>query len=91
MLNIDLQSNAAKLLRTTLPRYPTYTGLELKQETEKDRSRQDVINKTMLRMVRRYYHKIFLKNNKNITKLRYRNVEFSVILEAWTQIVDQYL
>lgn len=71
--------------------FNTYTGLEVKLETEKDRSRQDVINKTMLRMIRRFYHRLFLKDNKHITKQRYRNVDFPIVLESCREIVTKYL
>jgi hypothetical protein len=75
----------------TAPNFNTYTGLEVRLETEKDRSRQDVINKTMLRMMRRFYHRLFLKDNKHITKQRYRNVEFPIVIDSCREMVEKYL
>lgn len=87
----DLETKISRELHSIKPKFKTYTGFEQKLETEKDRSRQDVVNKTMLRMVRRFYHRLFIQDNKKLLKKRYRNVEFSTTLEACKEIVKTYL
>jgi len=71
--------------------YKTYTGLARDEEDCKTKHRQDTINKSVVRMIRKFYHKIFMKHNKRFVKERLCNVDFTDIYEACRTLITEYL
>ena len=61
----DLSVTSGKSMSNPLADIPLSTRQKGK---DKDRSRQDVINKSLLRMVRRFYHRIFIRENKKLVR-----------------------
>ena len=55
-----------------------------------ERSRQDVIKKSTLRMIKRFYHRIFLKENERLSRRRFKNVQFFEIYNAAKRLVKKY-
>ncbi|CAI2380763.1 unnamed protein product [Moneuplotes crassus] len=69
----------------------TYTGISLRKEKEKDRVKQDTINKVFLRMIRRFYHKLFLQDNLKMSQRRFVNIDYGKQLTAYQQLIKRYL
>ena len=44
-----------------------------------ERLRQDVLKRSVLRMIKRFYHRIFMKENQHLSKRRFKNVKFCEI------------
>jgi len=71
--------------------FHTYTGIEARFETEKQRAKQDNINKVFLRMIRRFFHKIFMKENQNLSRRRFININYNQQLQGWKSMIQKYL
>ncbi|CAI2373721.1 unnamed protein product [Moneuplotes crassus] len=69
----------------------TYTGIPLNKEKEKDRVKQDTINKVFLRMIRRFYHKLFLQENLKMSRKRFVNIDYDKQLSAYQELIQKYL
>jgi len=55
------------------------------------KARVDVINKSLLRMVRRFFHRIFIKENKKLVKRRFVNVRYQVIFDSAERLINNHL
>ena len=69
----------------------TYIPEDIDFHAELDLSkRYDVVNKTILRCIKRFFLKIFRKNNVELTKRRYSQLKSSLIFQAmkamWKQV-----
>lgn len=52
-----------------------------KRDEQKQKLRMDVINKGILRMVRRFFHRLFTERNKDVIQKRFINYESAELLE----------
>ena len=60
----------------------------LKSRSEK--LKEDVIKKSLLRIIKRFYHRIFIKENHRLARKRFKNVKFSEIYEAAQRLVKKH-
>ena len=42
-------------------------------------------------MFRRFYHKLFMKENGDLIKRRFKTLDYTLILERWTLFLQKYL
>lgn len=54
---------------------------------QKEKLRMDVINKGILRMVRRFFHRLFTERNNDVVQKRFINYEFSELIERIEQLL----
>ncbi|CAI2378903.1 unnamed protein product [Moneuplotes crassus] len=57
----------------------------------KENGRLNVIKKSSVRMIKRFYHRLFLRDNKTLVKKRFVNSKASLILQAAMKFTKKYL
>lgn len=57
----------------------------------KENGRLSVIKKSSVRMIKRFYHRLFLRDNKTLVKKRFVNSKASLILQAAIKFTKKYL
>ena len=62
----------------------------LKRRKKKDNT-QDIVRKSSIRMVKRFFHRIFMEENKKMAKRRFVNVKFTEVLNAFKKMIRKYL
>ena len=58
---------------------------------QKQKKRDDVVNKTILRAIRRFYLKLFKRENPKLVRKRFRNVRSNVFYEAIQKMVKKHI